>query len=138
MALSERNPEAARKLTEELCIPTWYTDYKEMLEKEKPDVVHICTPNNTHFQIARDVIESGAFAYCEKPLGMDSKETTELAQMVIARGTKAGVNFNYRQNAMVREMHERLQVLLSAQPLQPFIVGLQAGDDVVVQADSRS
>lgn len=108
VALSERNPEAARKLTEELCIPTWYTDYKEMLEQEKPDVVHICTPNNTHFQISKDVIESGAYAYCEKPLGMDSKETTELAQLVIAKGTKAGVNFNYRQNAMVREMHERL------------------------------
>ncbi len=108
VALSERREEAAKALAEELYIPAWYTDYQEMLDKEKPDVVHICTPNNTHFAIAKDVIERGIYAYCEKPLGMNSEETTELAQLVTRLKTKAGVNFNYRQNAMVREMHERL------------------------------
>ena len=108
VAISEMFEASAKKLAEEQAIPAWYTDYKEMLEKEKPDVVHICTPNNTHFQIANDVIEFGAYAYCEKPLGMNSKETEELARLVVEKGTKAGVNFNYRQNAMVREMHERI------------------------------
>ena len=108
VALSERREEAAKALSEELAIPAYYTDYQEMLEKEKPEVVHICTPNNTHFAIAKDVIERGIYAYCEKPLGMNSEETEALARLVVSRNTKAGVNFNYRQNAMVREMHERL------------------------------
>ena len=108
VALSERREEAAKALAEELYIPAYYTDYQQMLDEVKPDVVHICTPNNTHFAIAKDVIERGIYAYCEKPLGMNSEETTALSELVTARNTKAGVNFNYRQNAMVREMHERL------------------------------
>ena len=108
VAISEMFEASAKRLAEEQAIPAWCRGFHEMLEKEKPDVVHICTPNNTHFQIAKDVINFGAYAYCEKPLGMNSEETTELAKLVIAKGTKAGVNFNYRQNAMVREMHERI------------------------------
>ena len=55
VAISEMFEASAKRLAEEQAIPAWYTDYHEMLEKEKPDVVHICTPNNTHFQIAKDV-----------------------------------------------------------------------------------
>ena len=77
VAISEMFEASAKRLAEEQAIPAWYTDYHEMLEKEKPDVVHICTPNNTHFQIAKDLINFGAYAYGEKPLGMNSEETTE-------------------------------------------------------------
>ena len=46
------DPADAQKKADELCIPKAYSDYKEMLDTEKPDTVHICVPNNLHYEIA--------------------------------------------------------------------------------------
>ena len=46
VALSERNPAAAKALTEELYIPAWYADYKEMLEKD-PELMEKVNGKNT-------------------------------------------------------------------------------------------
>ncbi len=49
-------------------IPRAYTDPEEMLEAEKPDLVHICTPPATHFELIVRCLEGGAWVLCEKPL----------------------------------------------------------------------
>ncbi len=51
-----------------------YTDYREMLKKAKPDVVHVCTPNCVHAEITIAALESGANVLCEKPDAMTAKE----------------------------------------------------------------
>lgn len=45
-----------------------YTDYAQMLEIEKPDVVHILTPPQTHLPIATDCLRADAHVICEKPV----------------------------------------------------------------------
>lgn len=45
-----------------------FTDYIEMLDKVKPDVVHICTPHYLHAQMIIDVLERNINVLCEKPL----------------------------------------------------------------------
>lgn len=45
-----------------------YTDYKEMLEKAKPDVVHICTPHYLHADMVVDALSRNINVLCEKPL----------------------------------------------------------------------
>ena len=107
VALADANEELAKKTCEELCIPGCYSDYMEMLEKEELDVVHNCTPNSLHYSINKEIIAKGINIYCEKPLANTSEETGELVKLAKEAGVFAGVNFNYRQNAMVREMNER-------------------------------
>ena len=102
--------EKTKKMAEELNIPKAYADYKEMLEKEELDVVHNCTPNNMHYSINKDIIAKGINVYCEKPLAMTSEETAELTKLAAEKGVKAGVNFNYRHNATVRDMNERVKM----------------------------
>lgn len=107
VALADANEELAKKTCEELCIPGCYDDYMEMLEKEELDVIHNCTPNSLHYSINKEIIAKGINVYCEKPLANTSEETGELVKLAEEAGVFAGVNFNYRQNAMVREMNER-------------------------------
>jgi predicted dehydrogenase len=52
----------------------FYTDYKEMLEKEKPGVVHICLPHYLHYPVAKYCAEKGFNVFAEKPLALNAEE----------------------------------------------------------------
>ena len=45
-----------------------YRDVAEMLAREKPDVVQICTPPGSHVDLSIACLEAGAWVLCEKPL----------------------------------------------------------------------
>ena len=60
-------------------VPKAYSDYKEMLDNEKLDCVHICTPNNTHYDIAMYAMEHGVNVVCEKPMTCTAEEAAKLA-----------------------------------------------------------
>jgi len=47
-----------------------YTDYREMLSKESPDVVLVATPHRLHAQMTVDAVNSGAHVYVEKPMAL--------------------------------------------------------------------
>ncbi|MFK8113350.1 MAG: Gfo/Idh/MocA family protein [Rubripirellula sp.] len=63
-----------------------YTDYREMLEKEKPDVVTIGTPDHWHVPIAIAALRSGAHVYCEKPLTLTIDEGKQIRKVVEETG----------------------------------------------------
>src|ERR1700753_523248 len=60
-------------------IPHYYTDAKEMLEREHPDLVHIATPPYTHYALIIDVLMAGASVLCEKPLCTSLAELDHIA-----------------------------------------------------------
>ena len=54
-----------------------YTDYKAMLDKEKPDVVTIATPDNRHADLVVDAANAGVKGiFCEKPLATSLSDAT--------------------------------------------------------------
>lgn len=108
-ALSDRNPVLLHQKGRELGIDRLYENYLEMLEEVVPDVVHNCTPNPMHFAISKAALERGIPVYCEKPLAVTIEQGEELAALAREKGVFCAVNFNYRNNAMVREMQARLQ-----------------------------
>ena len=59
-------------------IPAVYTDYNEMLEKEKPDAVSVCTWNAAHKGATVAALNAGAHVICEKPMAMNAKEAQEM------------------------------------------------------------
>lgn len=78
------------------CIPKGYSDYREMLDTEKPDVVHICTPNASHYEMAMYAMERGIAVVCEKPLTTTLEQARELARYAREHGIVNAVNFNCR------------------------------------------
>lgn len=63
-----------------------YSDYKEMLEKEDLDIVHVCTPNSSHAEISIAAMEADNHVMCEKPMA----KTTEEARAMIEASEKTG------------------------------------------------
>lgn len=107
-ALADTNEALAQKACEELFIPSVYTDAAKMIREEHLDSVHVCTPNFAHYDVCRLAIESGCNVYCEKPLVNTYKEAIELCRLAEEHQVAAAVNFNYRHNAIVQDMHERV------------------------------
>lgn len=60
--------EKARELAGMHGVKHVYTDYREMLRREQPDIVDVCTPTYTHARIAIDSLEAGANVITEKPI----------------------------------------------------------------------
>lgn len=59
-------------------VPRHYTDYNEMLEKEKLDAVSVCTWNAEHKNATIAALRSGANVICEKPMAMNAEEALEM------------------------------------------------------------
>ncbi len=73
-----------------------YTDYRKMIDELKLDVVHICTPNSTHYEIARYAVEKGIHVMCEKPFTGTLDEAEELTKLAEKKGVKGAVNYHNR------------------------------------------
>jgi predicted dehydrogenase len=65
------------------CVKEFFTDYKQMIEKCRPNVVHITTPPTTHLRIGLDVLDLGCHTYIEKPVGLNLGETRELIETAV-------------------------------------------------------
>jgi predicted dehydrogenase len=73
------------------------TDWRELAEASDIDVIDICSPNNTHYEIALAAAAAGKMILCEKPLAMNVKQAREMTRAVEASGKANMVWFNYRR-----------------------------------------
>jgi predicted dehydrogenase len=76
-----------------------YRDYRDLLEKEKPQVVTIGTPDHWHVPISIAALRSGADVYCEKPLTLTIDEGKELRRVVEETGRVFQVGTQQRSSA---------------------------------------
>ncbi len=57
-----------------------YNDYKEMLDKAHPDVVHICTPHYLHAEMIIEALGRGINVLCEKPLCIKAEDIDRILE----------------------------------------------------------
>ncbi|QLY39551.1 Gfo/Idh/MocA family oxidoreductase [Hujiaoplasma nucleasis] len=84
-----------------------YNDYKIMIDEVKPDFIHICTPNNTHFEIAKYALEHNINVVLEKPMTFSVEEAKILNQIAIDKNLINAVNFHnrlYPSNIQMKSM----------------------------------
>jgi len=92
-----------------LNVPKGYGSYKELLDNEQLDCVHICTPNNSHYEIAKYAMQKGVNVVCEKPMTTDIKEAKELLALAREKRLIHAMNFNCRFYPMVYQMREMIK-----------------------------
>ena len=80
----------AESTAERFGVEAWGTDYHEMLERLKPDAVHVTTPAPTHAMIARDALDAGAHVLVEKPITPTFADFQELADLGGVQGLCVG------------------------------------------------
>ena len=90
------SPERAAEKARVENLPDPYPSFEAMLADERVDAVHLATPNHLHHEQVRAVLEAGKHVVCEKPLAMNSAQTSELLELANASGLVHAVNFNQR------------------------------------------
>lgn len=75
---------------------------------DRVDAVAICTPNFTHYPIARALIDAGFDVICEKPLTATLEDAIALEQLVRDSGRFVGVTYTYSGYPMVHEARVRI------------------------------
>src|ERR1044071_6285229 len=73
------------------------TDWRRIVERDDIDAVDICTPNNTHAEIAIAAAKAGKMILCEKPLSMDGPEGVAMVKAVEKAKVPNMVWYNYRR-----------------------------------------
>ncbi len=88
---------------------TAYSDYREMLERERPDAVVVAVPTILHREVVLEVIAHGLHVLVEKPIAFTVEEGTEMIEAARAACVILTVGHIERYNPAIVELHRRLQ-----------------------------
>ncbi|MFB5269878.1 Gfo/Idh/MocA family protein [Paenibacillus enshidis] len=86
-----------------------YDDYKEMLKDGGFDVVHVCTPNDSHSEITVAALEADNHVMCEKPMAKTAAQAREMLEAAKRTGKKLSIAYQnrYRDDSLyLKEMVE--------------------------------
>lgn len=73
-----------------------YSDFQELLRDTDIDVVHVCTPNDSHAEITVASLESGKHVMCEKPMAKTSEQAREMLDAAKRTGKKLSIAYQNR------------------------------------------
>ncbi|GAL70467.1 Gfo/Idh/MocA family protein [Jejuia pallidilutea] len=103
-ALCNSNKERAHAIMTAYGVKNHYTDYKEMILKEKPDFVDIITPPETHFEMCKFAADNGVHIICQKPLAPTFEESKRIVEYVSKKNVRFVVHENFRFQPWHREI----------------------------------
>lgn len=95
-AVCNRTRETADELAAQYSIKNVYSDFVEMLDQTKPDLVDIITPPITHVAYVKAAIERGIPVICQKPFTPSLREAKELVDLIEANNAKVVIHENFR------------------------------------------
>ena len=118
VAIADPQTELARAAAARFAIPTVAPDHRALIERDDIDLIDVCTPSHTHFELAWAALEAGKHVLCEKPVAYDFRDTRRAAALAREKGLKTKLGFTFRYAPAMRYMRE-----LVAQGFigQPFI-----------------
>jgi len=96
-AVCTRSPDKVKAFANQWGYASTETDWKEMIKRNDIDAIDICTPNDTHAEIAIAAAQAGKMILCEKPLARTLQEALQMSEAVDKAGVKNTVWYNYRR-----------------------------------------
>ena len=95
-AVCDLNYELARNVAERFGIPNAYSNVSDMLSKEHPDIVDVCTPPNVHAPVAVEAMEHGSNVLLEKPMASSVADCDKMIDASRKYGAKLSIVHNQR------------------------------------------
>ncbi|MBD3244357.1 MAG: hypothetical protein GF331_27445 [Chitinivibrionales bacterium] len=109
VAVADTFGDAAKAAGEELGV-AWYDDYREMYQRERPEVVAVCTSNDAHAAPTIAAAEAGVRAvYCEKPMAVDMGEARRMVEVCESNGVELVINHQRRLGPDLTEMRRVIE-----------------------------
>lgn len=97
-------------------IPVAFESLESMLQDAKIDCIHILTPPDQHFDLAKTALQSGIHVFLEKPMCTSVAEADELVQLAQQKGLYLGVSHNF----LFTDAFERLRQVVNSRILGPI------------------
>ncbi len=107
VAVADADPNLAASVANRLGTKA-YSDYKEMLEKEKPDAVSIAVPTAMHLEVGLYAMKAGANVLIEKPIAATVEEGRTLIEQARLLNRKLMVGHIVRFNPAVQALKQKL------------------------------
>ena len=99
-------PDTLWEAAREFDIPVAVADARELLTRDDIDMVDVCTPSHTHFELAWSALEAGKHVLCEKPVAYDFRDTQRAAALARQKKLKTKVGLTFRYSPAMRYMRE--------------------------------
>ena len=99
----------ARQLYERFSVKQYFSDVRELLSEARPDVVHITTPPESHFDLAKLCLNAGCHVYVEKPFTLYEEEAQRLIDCANEKGLKITVGHDDQFTHVARRMRSLVQ-----------------------------
>jgi predicted dehydrogenase len=104
VGVCDREELMARQFGERHDVPARFTEVQDLLDKVKPDVVHITTPPQSHYSVGKSCLEAGCHIYVEKPFTITHRDAEDLVRLAEHRNLKLTVGhdaqFSHAANQM--------------------------------------
>lgn len=86
-----------------------YSDYKELMEKESPELVSIATESGSHAEIALYFIDKGVNCIIEKPMAMNIDDADKIIKLAEEKGVKVSACHQNRFNVAIQELRKAVE-----------------------------
>ncbi len=100
-AIADLTEESAQEAALRFGFETHVSDWRKIVEDPEIDIVDICTPNDSHMEIAVAAAQAGKHIFCEKPIARTSEEAKRMLDAVKKAKVKNMLAFNYRRTPAV-------------------------------------
>jgi predicted dehydrogenase len=108
-AVAASSRESAERAAERYAVPAAHGDWHELVADPGIDVIHNCTPNHLHAEVARAALAAGKHLITEKPLATNLEDAAALVDAAAEASVTTAFCHNYRSYAMVTEAHELIR-----------------------------
>src|SRR5262249_46729072 len=108
--------EKARGVAAEFGVARVYTDWKEMIDRERPDFVDIITPPDTHEEMCTFAAARGVHVVCQKPLA----PTFEAARRIVETAETAGIRLMIHENFRWQPWYRKIKQIQTAGTIGAF------------------
>jgi predicted dehydrogenase len=109
VGVCDREPLMAKQLYERFPVKRYFSDMAQLLEEARPDVVHITTPPETHFSLAKRCLESGCHVYVEKPFTLYEADARILIDLAVDKNLKITAGHDDQFSHVARRMRTLIQ-----------------------------
>jgi len=126
----------AQQMQERFRVEHYFSDVYELLNDTNPDVVHITTPPESHFELGKICLEAGHHVYIEKPFTVDLAQTVDLIELANNKGLKIIAGHNDQFTNAARELRQLVKKgYLGGKPVQmESYYCYDLGDEVYAKA----
>lgn len=105
-AVCDRSEEKARAVAAQFGIPRFYSDWREMIDRERPGFVDIITPPDTHEEMCAHAAEKGIAIICQKPLAPSFEAAARIVEKARLSSVRLMVHENWRWQPWYRKIRE--------------------------------